>query len=207
MDYRLIEYHKINPSRIASGAFKSIFLKPTERTKNRRKVCEGCPKRIDSSVDSIGQCSECGCKLNWKTSEENESCPLNKWMDIQRTKKEGGIAILNVDIQEFFIEKLENKNVFILYTDNFHLKAPLHFINENPELLAIVKVETKGCSTDLKAGYVSGKSKKIFKIDSLTDGAELIVETKINKTIENKILEQSDDFIIKIKKFGNNSTN
>lgn len=204
MNWELIDYHKINPTRIASGAFKSIFFSPTERTNNRKKICELCPKRLDTSIDSIGQCSECGCKLNWKIAEENECCPLNKWMDIQRTKKDGGICLLNIDIKEFFIEKHSSRNQFTIYTNNFNLKIPLHFINDNPEMLAITKVESVNCNTDLKAGYISGKANKIFKIDNIKDKSELIIETKINREIGDGRLETiEDNFKIKIKKFDN----
>lgn len=44
-----------------------------EIQKERYSICESCPSL------AFGFCKECGCKMSWKTSLANASCPLKKW--------------------------------------------------------------------------------------------------------------------------------
>lgn len=51
----------------------------TEQSKERLKICGGCP-----SFDSVsGNCSECSCYIPVKCRFFFLSCPLNKWEDKQ----------------------------------------------------------------------------------------------------------------------------
>ena len=45
----------------------------------RMNICNSCPNKLD--IMNLSICSACGCPLSKKVfSDENENCPLNKWI-------------------------------------------------------------------------------------------------------------------------------
>jgi hypothetical protein len=42
-------------------------------SEKRYSICESCPSL------KLGICTECGCRMKWKTQLKFASCPLEKW--------------------------------------------------------------------------------------------------------------------------------
>ena len=65
---------------------------PTEEqqklAEERYKICQGCPKLEEKMGYEI--CGECGCPISKKifTHKQENSCPLNKWDDVERKHRE-----------------------------------------------------------------------------------------------------------------------
>jgi hypothetical protein len=52
------------------GKGKRVSLEVSEK---RMSICEACPSL------KAGLCTECGCRMKWKTTLAYASCPLHKW--------------------------------------------------------------------------------------------------------------------------------
>lgn len=66
----------------------AVSFNPTEEQKEladlRYNVCLPCDQR--NTLLGIERCKECGCPLSKKifTQKKAETCPLNKWDDIEK---------------------------------------------------------------------------------------------------------------------------
>jgi hypothetical protein len=45
----------------------------TKTQEERMSICNTCPSL------KLGFCTECGCKMSWKTTLKNAHCPIHKW--------------------------------------------------------------------------------------------------------------------------------
>ena len=57
--------------------------KQSELAEARWNICNSCDKK--KIVATIPICGECGCPLSKKIfTMENDSCPLNKWLEVEK---------------------------------------------------------------------------------------------------------------------------
>lgn len=62
-------------------------INPTEAEKKlaekRYAICFTCPERMSGPI-GVEVCNSCGCPLSKKifTQKQQDSCPLNKWDDV-----------------------------------------------------------------------------------------------------------------------------
>ena len=57
------------------------FVKTPERVfKHRMDICSRCDKlNRDESMETLGDCLECGCPVSAKARWASEACPIGKW--------------------------------------------------------------------------------------------------------------------------------
>ena len=59
-----------------------------ELAENRYEICKSCPKLEEKMGYEI--CGECGCPIKKKifTQKQQNTCPLNKWDDVEKKHRE-----------------------------------------------------------------------------------------------------------------------
>ena len=67
---------------VVNGAAKV----PTEIYRQRLEICRDC-EFYNNENPKHPRCKECGCFLMVKASWASESCPLQKWVSVQKKKK------------------------------------------------------------------------------------------------------------------------
>lgn len=55
-------------------------------SKKRLEVCSTC----DEYDQEWKKCHKCGCFMEFKSLLPNAECPLNKWINIEKEKENGG---------------------------------------------------------------------------------------------------------------------
>lgn len=51
----------------------------------RKAICDSCPSLSTDCASLISLCcSECGCSIKFKTHSPSTSCPLGKWLKIEK---------------------------------------------------------------------------------------------------------------------------
>lgn len=117
-----------------SGALKSVINGgSTDVVKLRKSKCLGCIYL----TEIVGVCSICNCPYISKTEAMDESCPKNKWEDIQYSQMSGkynpydlAIRIDNSNSIKGSIMLLENKTFCIKTYENIS-EFDIYIINNN----------------------------------------------------------------------------